>query len=308
MTAIADAAVPGTVHMDHISGASEVPATDEPYVFVSYARADEKQAKAVIKCIDRAGFRVWWDALIPSGDRFSARIAEALEGARAIVVLWSVHSIDSVWVQDEAGWGRDHHRLIPISIDGSAPPLGFRQLQCVNLAKGGLRTTNPEMQRALRAIAEMLDQPHPEFPRAPLVDRRTALIGGSVAAVAAAGFGVWRYLGSTSAANSLAVLPFQNLSGDASKQYLSDGLSAELRATLGTQPLVEGGRPGFVEQVPKLDRRQSRNCEGAGRGQPARWQCPCRREQDPHCRRACRGKDGLQPVVGEIRAAAWRIS
>ncbi len=224
--------------MDQISGASEVPATDEPYVFVSYARADERQAKTIIKCIDRAGFRVWWDALIPSGDRFSARIAEALEGARAIVVLWSVHSIDSVWVQDEAGWGRDHHRLVPILIDGSDPPLGFRQLQCVNLSKGGLRTANPEMQRALRSIAEMLDQPHPEFPRAPLVDRRTALIGGSLAAVAAVGFGAWRYLGSASAANSLAVLPFQNLSGDASKQYLSDGLAAELRATLARNPLL----------------------------------------------------------------------
>ena len=238
MDFIVDAAVPGTVHMDQITGASEGPPTDEPYVFVSYARADEKQAKAIIKCIDRAGFKVWWDALIPSGDRFSARIAEALEGARAIVVLWSVHSIDSVWVQDEAGWGRDHHRLVPVSIDGSEPPLGFRQLQCVNLAKGGIRTTNPEMQRALRAIADMLDHPAPRFPRAPLVNRRTALIGGGVAAAAAVGFGTWRYFGSISAANSLAVLPFQNLSGDSSKQYLSDGMAAELRATLARNPLL----------------------------------------------------------------------
>jgi TolB-like protein/Tfp pilus assembly protein PilF len=233
-----DAAGRGPVHMDQTSGGRDGLVADEPYVFVSYARADEKQAKAIIKSIDRAGFRVWWDALIPSGDRFSARIAEALEGARAIVVLWSVHSIDSVWVQDEAGWGRDHHRLVPISIDGSDPPLGFRQLQCVNLAKGGLRVTNPEMQRALRAIAEMLDHPPPDFPRAPLVDRRSALIGGSAAAAAAVAFGVWRYSTSGSAANSLAVLPFQNLSGDASKQYLSDGVAAELRATLARNPLL----------------------------------------------------------------------
>ena len=61
--------------MDHISGATEAPPASEPYVFVSYARADEKRAKAIIKTISRAGFKVWWDALIPSGDRFSARIA-----------------------------------------------------------------------------------------------------------------------------------------------------------------------------------------------------------------------------------------
>ena len=224
--------------MDHISGATEAPPASEPYVFVSYARADEKRAKAIIKTISRAGFKVWWDALIPSGDRFSARIAEALEGARAIVVLWSFHSIDSGWVQDEAGFGRDHHRLVPISIDGAEPPLGFRQLQCVSLAKGGAKKSNPEMQRALRAIAEMLDHQPLEFPAARLVDRRAAIIGGSAVAAGAIAFGAWRYTRSGSAANSIAVLPFQNLSGDASKQYLSDGLAAELRATLSRNPLL----------------------------------------------------------------------
>lgn len=224
--------------MDRTGGATEAPLASEPYVFVSYARADEKRAKAIIKTISRAGFKVWWDALIPSGDRFSARIGEALEGARAIVVLWSVHSIDSVWVQDEAGFGRDHHRLIPISIDGGEPPLGFRQLQCVKLAKGGAKKNNPEMQRALRAIAEMLDHPPLEFPAAPLFDRRAAIIGGSALAAGAIAFGAWRYSSPGSAANSIAVLPFQNLSGDVSKQYLSDGLAAELRGTLSRNPLL----------------------------------------------------------------------
>lgn len=180
--------------MDHFAGA---PAGTDPYVFVSYARADEKQAKAVIRCIDKAGFLVWWDALIPSGERFGAKIAEALEGAGAIVVLWSSHSIDSNWVQDEAGWGRDHHRLVPISIDGSDPPLGFRQLQCVDLSKGGARANNPEMQRALRAIADMLNQPAPVLPapieREARIDRRTALVAGGAAAIAAVVVGTWRY-------------------------------------------------------------------------------------------------------------------
>src|SRR5206468_11452863 len=226
--------------MDHQGGTIEAPPADEPYVFVSYARADEKRAKAIIEVITRAGFKVWWDTLIPSGDRFSARITEALEGASAIVVLWSVHSIDSIWVQDEAGFGRDHHRLVPILIDAGKPPLGFRQLQCVDLAKGGTKASNPEMQRALRAIAEMLDR-EPRKPAAgPLLDRRAVIVGASAVAAAAIGVGAWRYASwsSGSAANSIAVLPFQNLSGDASKQYLSDGLAAEVRATLSRNPLL----------------------------------------------------------------------
>jgi TolB-like protein len=227
--------------MDQTTG--EVPVGREPYVFVSYARADEKHAKAIIKCIEKSGLRAWWDGLIPSGDRFSARIAEALEGASAIVVLWSAHSIDSNWVQDEAGWGRDHHRLVPISIDGSEPPLGFRQLQCVDLSKGGARLSNPEMKRALRSLSEMLGRPLRDVEERdrsmPEVDRRTAIIAGGAVAVAVLGFGAWRWSGAGGAtANSIAVLPFQNLSGDPSKAYLSDGLSAELRATLSRNPLL----------------------------------------------------------------------
>ena len=215
--------------------ASDGPGGD-PYVFVSYARADEKQAKAVIACIEKAGFKTWWDGLIPGGQRFGARIGEALEGAGAVVVLWSANSLQSNWVQDEAAWGRDHHRLVPISLDGSEPPLGFRQLQCIDLSKGGARASNPEMQRAIRAIGEMVGRPPDETTAAAprvRVSRRTALIGGGAVAAGAIGIAAWQWiLPDKAAANTIAVLPFANLSGDSAKAYLSDGLSAELRATL----------------------------------------------------------------------------
>ena len=77
--------------MDQSSGRDEAPPASEGYVFLSYARADEKSARAIIKLIERTGFRVWWDGLIPSGERFSAKISEALEGAGAVVVLWSAN-------------------------------------------------------------------------------------------------------------------------------------------------------------------------------------------------------------------------
>ena len=52
--------------MDQSSGRDEAPPASEGYVFLSYARADEKSARAIIKLIERTGFRVWWDGLIPS--------------------------------------------------------------------------------------------------------------------------------------------------------------------------------------------------------------------------------------------------
>lgn len=227
--------------MDRNSGHGEPPSRGEEYVFLSYARADEKAARAIIKLIERAGFRVWWDGLIPSGERFSAKISEALEAAGAVVVLWSANSAKSNWVQDEASFARDHQRLVPILIDGTEPPLGFRQLQCVDVSKGGLRAGNPAMFRALQTIADMMDRPlSPAIhKRESGISRRSAIAAGAAAGVAAVGFGGWQLLRPGRAgANTIAVLPFDNLSGEAAKEYLSDGLAAELRSTLSRNPLL----------------------------------------------------------------------
>ena len=214
----------------------------EDYVFVSYARADEKAAKAVIHILQAAGFKIWWDGLIPGGERFQTQITDALEGAKAVVVLWSINSNDSFWVQDEASLGRDRNRLVPLVIDGSQPPLGFRQFQCCDVSHGGLKASNPAMQRAIAAVGELMgrtDSIPPGKPRLGL-DRRAVLGAGAAVAVAGGGFAAWRLLlkPDPALANSIAVLPFENLSGDAGQQYLSDGVAAELRAKLARNPLL----------------------------------------------------------------------
>ena len=220
------------------------------YVFVSYARPDEKSARAVIALLERAGFQVWWDGLIPGGERFGSKISDALDKAGAVVVLWSANSIASHWVQDEAGWARDRHRLVPISIDGSEPPLGFRQFQCLDVSTGGVKAGNPAMQRALKAVADLMGaapgEPlrpaaQPPRPGGVRLDRRTAVVAGGAAVVAAGGgFAAWRLLAPAEArANSIAVLPFANLSGDPAQQYLSDGMAAELRGKLSRNRLLQ---------------------------------------------------------------------
>src|SRR3954469_15606739 len=187
---VASAMLPGGgQHMDQNSGSVEPPSSSEDYVFVSYARADEKFARAIIRIIERAGFRVWWDGLIPSGERFSAKISEALEAAGAVVVLWSANSAKSNWGPDEASFARDHQRLVPILIDGTEPPLGFRQLQCVDVSRGGLRASNPAMFRALQTIADMMDRPLSAAvkQRRGAIGRRGVIAAGAAAGVAAAG-------------------------------------------------------------------------------------------------------------------------
>lgn len=220
-------------------GDPHVPSGD--YVFVSYARADQRAAQAIVHMLEQAGFVVWWDALISGGERFGSLIGEALERAKVVVVLWSVNATDSHWVQDEASFGRDHHCLVPLSLDGSQPPIGFRQFQCIDISRGGLRASNPAIQRALRDVAAFMGRPMPApAPKHRSLDRRTLLVGGAAAGVAVGGLVIWRLALSpqVALANTIAVLPFENLSGEPDKQYLSDGLAAELRARLARNPLL----------------------------------------------------------------------
>lgn len=215
----------------------------EGHVFISYARADEPWALAVIEALEQAGITAWWDGLIPGGKRFSGQIAEALDRAQAVVVLWSANSLQSDWVQDEAGFGRDRHRLVPLSVDGSLPPLGFRQIQCIDLSRGGAKPSNPGIKSAVAAVAELLGRPpsaRPRFRPRVVATRRTAIIAGGATALAlSGGYGAWRLLDGGAAGNSVAVLPFDNLSGDPSQHYLSDGLAAELRSRLSRDPAIK---------------------------------------------------------------------
>src|SRR5438552_14649839 len=68
---------------------SNQPAASEKAVtlFLSYARADEAQAKRLAAALEHAGFTIWWDALIEGGAAFGQSIARALETADAIIVL-----------------------------------------------------------------------------------------------------------------------------------------------------------------------------------------------------------------------------
>jgi serine/threonine-protein kinase len=64
------------------------------------------------------------------------------------------------------------------------------------------------------------------------------MVGGGAAIALAAGVGAWEVLkpGKAKAANSVAVLPFANLSGDPHQDYFSDGIAEELRSALSRLP------------------------------------------------------------------------
>lgn len=220
-------------------------------VFLSYCRSDQADAARLAAALTAAGLDVWWDHLIEGGAAFAKRIESALEGADAVVVLWSARSIESDWVLDEAARGRDLRKLVPASLDGTPSPLGFRQYQTVDLVRWREGGDEAPLQALVRAVSAMgagaktdglrsaphNPEPMPARGGGPANAARRRLMLGALAAVPAlgGGFYAWRHFAGGSAVvidNSVAVLPFSNGSEDAAQAYFSDGLSEEVRSTL----------------------------------------------------------------------------
>lgn len=142
-------------------------------VFLSYDRDDTAKARSIAAALEKAGHSVWWDTSISGGSQFAKEIEQALDKADVVVVLWTSFSIESAWVKDEAGAGRDKGCLVPLSLEGTLPPLGFRQFQAIDLGRWRGRGRIPHLKAILEAIEHRLQacgspvssDAHPAKPR-----------------------------------------------------------------------------------------------------------------------------------------------
>lgn len=217
-------------------------------VFLSYSRNDRDRALPIIEALEAQGYAVWWDGLLKGGQRFASTTETALETADAVVVLWTTRSISSHWVRDEATRGRDRGCMISLSLDGTEPPLGFRQIQYIDFTDWhGDDTAMPfiELAQAVQMVANTpgveLSFSNFKTPRHGFT-RRSALVAGGVSiAAVGGGFAVWQMdvLGTAASANSIAVLAFENLNKEPEQIYFSDGLTEELRSTLSLNPQLD---------------------------------------------------------------------
>jgi serine/threonine-protein kinase len=212
------------------------PAAD---VFLSYKAEDRARLKPLVEALEAEGFTVWWDARIGGGTNWHEDIEQHLDAAKCVLVAWSKRSVghDGHFVRDEARRAQRREVYVPVCLDPVEPPLGFGEIQALSLRgwkgdRGDVRFQAVADAVQSHVSGEPVVHPHVDF-REPHVSRRTAIVGGAIAAATIAGVGAWELLRPSAASASIAVLPFANLSGDPAQAYFADGIADEIRSALG---------------------------------------------------------------------------
>ncbi len=209
------------------------------HVFLSYKAEDRSRLKPLVAALEAEEFDVWWDRHIGGGTDWRQEIQQHLDAARCVIVAWSEHSVghEGHFVRDEATRAKRRGSYLPIRLDDVEPPLGFGEVQAIDLVGWKGKRTDPRFVALVEAVKAHVTDDAPVARPIPVahskVSRRTALAGG-VGVLAVAGVGGWAFLkpGAAAASNRIAVMSFSNMSGDPAQAYFSEGIAEELRGAL----------------------------------------------------------------------------
>ena len=242
-------------------------------IFISYARTDRDRIEKLAAALEAEGYAVWWDRHIAGGAEYSKDIEAALNASKAVIVAWSQSAIESTWVKDEAVTAREQGKLIPVTLDGAAAPMGFKQFHLIDLDGWKGEIDDPGFDDLNRTIKARLtgEAPAPSpSPRAPKKNSALAGIHPSVlivGIVAAAIIAIVAMQGPDRAPPaadppptnestaietpqpaavaqtpdaapeaSIAVLPFADMSAEGDQEYFADGIAEEILNLLAKSP------------------------------------------------------------------------
>lgn len=209
-----------------------------PDVFISYKAEDRRRIQPLIQALEADGYSVWWDQHIGTGDEWRQTIERQLKAAKCVIVAWSQRSVgpEGHFVRDEASRARRRQVYLPILLDAVEPPLGFGESQATSLRGWRGDRSDARYQAVLTAVRRIAGDAGAPAPAVSKhgIDRRAILAGGAVATAAIVGVGAWVLLKPESAneSDSIAVLPFANLGGDATQAFFAAGIAGEIRNIL----------------------------------------------------------------------------
>lgn len=159
-------------------------------IFISYARAHHETTRNLARDLEAAGYSVWWDTSLLTGDVYRTTLDEQIEAAKAVIIIWTPESINSLWVVAEAEHALRLGKLFN-TLHGVQPekvPKPFNQVHGVDvtdraailtaLSVNGVSPSGP------RSATPQWDSTRPDRAKA---RRRGGWVIASLAAIAAAG-------------------------------------------------------------------------------------------------------------------------
>ncbi len=175
-------------------------------VFLSYSADDKDTALAVLSGLETQGMRCWIAPRdVPPGSEYGEQIVEAVKACRVFVVIFSASANSSPHVRREVERAVSLDRtIVPFRVE-DVPPTGAMEY-CL----GGTHW--------LDALTRPIE-PHV----ATLVTTLRRMLGTAAGSPGAGGAKP-----EPAERISIAVLPFNNMSGDTEQEYFSDGITEDI--------------------------------------------------------------------------------
>ncbi len=106
-------------------------------IFISYSKTERHLTESLAGDLAAAGYTVWWDTNLITGDNYQTVIVNELRQARAAIVIWTPASTQSEWVYSEASRANREKKLIPVRVQevdlyDIPPPFDVRQTELVS--------------------------------------------------------------------------------------------------------------------------------------------------------------------------------
>ncbi|MGB7991893.1 MAG: toll/interleukin-1 receptor domain-containing protein [Candidatus Methylophosphatis roskildensis] len=155
-------------------------------VFISYKREDEPRVGRIALALQAEGLDVWWDRALVGGENWRMQIQSALDGAGCVVVVWSRESVgpSGDFVRDEAGQGKRRGILVPVLIEEVAAPLGFGEIQAIDLSEWTGNRDDPFFRDLCEAVKAKLEGRASAPPKGPTRRLLRRLTIGSISGMA----------------------------------------------------------------------------------------------------------------------------
>ena len=139
-------------------------------VFLSYSKPDIDMAAWLADALGQAGFSVFYDQNLSSGQSWDSVIDAELDAARTVVVLWTATSVERRWVRNEARFALQNDILCPVLGEPCRIPVEFNHVHAEDLTGWPDADMTAKLARLSTAITAKLKAAPVTAPTAAKID------------------------------------------------------------------------------------------------------------------------------------------